>query len=572
MNRHMQVLKCGAAVALAFLVAGCPRSNLHEKPLWVSDGFLPEAHPNSFDGSEFLSAVSTGTGTTLEAAIAAAEEDAEAFLERKITRAAISALEEGSSAHQELVQGLASENASRAISFMEKVAAWDGFERDLKYHFALYRLNKGEAGKSLLLGASDAYDRIKAIQSRLASEDPGQEQRERLALEALESILFLEVLKEQARVFDVSEQTKWIEDFNSLAQTATQQVIDAGRVREANGTEDDITAAVNLYREAARQRPSPKLEEALLRSEARMPCGECKEKVKLADSTRSELLDLYGQLPSMPHPESGRLSLRIVKGVKLMQETCQHPHAFFKERTLDRSEFKATYDELPAMRREASGAILASGKDYERSEEEQQFEEALELYSDFAAATGDPVALGRIQAIKFRLPCTECARAKDCVVCEGTKGSFGPCDKCSGTQQFLIQCFQCEGDGMKECGKCDRGSVYRSCSRCDRGQMRCSECSGRGRKELVQGIQTVCFICGGSGTNECPYCEGTGEVEKRCRNCGGKGRAGQCAKCSGRKKVFTPCDSCGDGKQFNDCERCAGSGRCRTCKGQGHRQ
>ena len=85
--------------------------------------------------------------------------------------------------------------ADEALGLMIRRAAWDGYEGDTRYAYGLYVIDKGEASNRLCMTVSDTYDRIKAIEDALLHGGQTQDQVDRMALEAIECIAILGVVK-----------------------------------------------------------------------------------------------------------------------------------------------------------------------------------------------------------------------------------------------------------------------------------------------------------------------------------------------------------------------------------------
>lgn len=59
---------------------------------------------------------------------------------------------------------------------------------------------------------------------------------------------------------------------------------------------------------------------------------------------------------------------------------------------------------------------------------------------------------------------------------------FMQCDECDGEGEVVVDCEECNGDGVVECERCN-----------GYGKLRCRECEGEGKVK-----------------KECPECEGSG--------------------------------------------------------------
>ena len=124
-----------------------------------------------------------------------------------------------------------------------------------------------------------------------------------------------------------------------------------------------------------------------------------------------------------------------------------------------------------------------------------------------------------------------------------------------------VECPECEGSEVNTCDECS-GDGQVDCSYCDGdGKTECDECSGEGEIE--------CGECDGSGAIECSTCEGSGEDEdgNECGDCSGDGKI-DCDECSANGKI--DCEDCGGTGNF-ECSSCDGDGArsCDECGGQG---
>lgn len=135
----------------------------------------------------------------------------------------------------------------------------------------------------------------------------------------------------------------------------------------------------------------------------------------------------------------------------------------------------------------------------------------------------------------------------------GTESEEG-CVECRG--EGLIRCSACYGRGKVTCSRCDGvGETMESeeCPRC-RGEGRvdsayierrcmpsgriyeeqveiegeCPKCHGIGYREYL----VRCYLCRGTGREECTACDGSGETE--CRVCEGRGKTYGATVCSVR--------------------------------------
>ncbi|MFT4710421.1 MAG: hypothetical protein ACI9D0_001612 [Bacteroidia bacterium] len=584
------------------LVASCAAtSNLDERPAWVFDGTLPIEHPAAFQASEHLVVITVGIGETLEVALGERDANAEQQMRSKIMKAASSSLSvgKGSEAYKATVEQVAEAGASEVLGLMMRKATWDGFEGDQRYAYGLFAVNRSEAADQLVLTVSDNYDRLKAIEVGLAAGPSGQDQLERLSLEAIECIARLGVVKDLVRYIGGVSSVGWVDDFAGLEQRSLDRLIEAGSVREKTGLEAELRTALNFYLKASASHPSGILSDAIARCEFRLPCTECKAFRAQADSDRQTLLELSGVVQaSGPNTDNGRTGVEIAKAARNYRYVMGHECAYFTERTSDLQTHQGFALKLDGLEGTSSNIVLASGSKRITKGTQGDLEEVHSLYSDFLAYRSSPVIAGQLQNLKRQLPCTECGTGKECMTCDGTRGAHGPCSHCNGNQTVQAECYTCDGDGMRSCGSCSgSGSIVRNCNPCGRsGQVSCSGCNGYGSKAdncygcagtgwvwTVNGNQTcwscngkgqttsTCWSCSGSGTNSCDYCGGDGQTRETCGTCDGDRRSGTCGKCNGARQISVPCRDCSDGSEFYNCSHCSGRGLCPTCGGRGHR-
>ena len=152
-----------------------------------------------------------------------------------------------------------------------------------------------------------------------------------------------------------------------------------------------------------------------------------------------------------------------------------------------------------------------------------------------------------------------------------------------------IECFSCEGRGMKDCPRC-QGNGWTTCGNCDgQGQVKCRWCNGQGAvlcpkcrgvnsvvetssakskgvvgRAVVGGLVAgpVGAVLGGATARTqtvttskvCTTCFGKGSV--MCQGCFGAGRI-TCTSCRGQGKLT--CQTC-DGHQKLVCQVCGASG------------
>ncbi len=103
---------------------------------------------------------------------------------------------------------------------------------------------------------------------------------------------------------------------------------------------------------------------------------------------------------------------------------------------------------------------------------------------------------------------TEQEALEECDNCNGNGYISEACPKCDGIGLSLIKhteegysCPTCHGQSRKMCSNCN-GNGYRPCYNCSNGTVRCSYCSGSGRKTT--------FVIDEYITTDCPMCNGRG--------------------------------------------------------------
>lgn len=115
-------------------------------------------------------------------------------------------------------------------------------------------------------------------------------------------------------------------------------------------------------------------------------------------------------------------------------------------------------------------------------------------------------------------PCRLCDHSGKSV-CRSCKGErYYTCPQCYGTgilEGWSEACYYCKGVGLIFCITCE-----------GKGIVRCSSCYGRG--------ELRCIVCGGSGgpshsyerteIADCYSCSGSGRVNITCSECDGKGK------------------------------------------------
>jgi hypothetical protein len=575
-------------------------SNLDERPSWVFDGMLPPEHIGSFEPDDHLSVVVLGTGDSLELALIECERKAEEGLKKMLMKATESAnsFSGATDSYAETIEQISGAGASEAVSLMVRRTAWDGFEGKTSYAYGLYVIEKSEASNRLCMTVSDTYDRIKAIEDAIAKGGQTQEQIDRMALETIEGIAILGVVKDQVRSLGGATDVAWVEDFAALEQRSLSRLLDAGAMREKTGKESELRTALAFYQQAASSHPSSVLSDAISRCEARLPCGDCKGLRKGADDYRQTLLDLKQVVEnSREGADLGRTGVEIAGAANGYRRTMQHSCAYFTERTSDLDTHKSFQLELGPMEETCSQLVIDSCEPRIESGTERDLEEVYSTYKAFLSYRSNALVAGQLENVKRSLPCTECQRGEKCVRCEGTRGSTGPCDTCRGNELVLGTCNICDGDGMETCDTCrGNGNVVEDCRQCSTGRLRCGSCNGAGSTSencfgcggsgtVWMGTSSMncygcngrgqtssnCFGCWGNGEVNCGSCDGEARITERCGVCRGNRRSGQCDKCDGAKNIDYPCRQCSDGTQFNNCSNCSGQGLCPTCSGRGHR-
>lgn len=132
-----------------------------------------------------------------------------------------------------------------------------------------------------------------------------------------------------------------------------------------------------------------------------------------------------------------------------------------------------------------------------------------------------------------------------------------------------VACSSCSGIGREECTSC-KGTGWTKCRNpgCKNGILQ--EKSKRKKvTRLNQSYRQECPVCEGTGEVACPKCKGRGSIP--CRHCNGSGSAPLCKKCVGEGIV--PCKKCkGTGKVKGlPCPDCRGECVifCPACRGEG---
>jgi len=598
-------------VSLTALLGSCAAtSNLDERPTWAMESRLPADHPLSsqYDEEEHFMVVALGTGATVVGASEVADENGDEALRKALVRATSGSQAagglEGAEAYSQRVDGLANEYSERMLSQSTRLMTWDGFEDETKYFYGLYSLEKEAASDIALNIASERYDQLTALRERIEqSEDSGV--AEPLALDAMARIQELRVLKQTVISLGHGSGARWIDDFSELEVACSENVHAAGRRREADGKESDLREALAFYREAARCRPDPLLDQAIARVEYRLPCENCKTFVSESWSQLEALEDLNLRLTAVTDVgQRGRVGVEAVAGTARLSALRSHPHAFFVERTAHIEDFTSRTAFVGDLDQRAVRVVYESGQHFEDQGTESGLEEALGLYTHCAAQRPDRVLDGRILEIKRQLPCTNCGRSQTvspgvCPRCSGSRGDTVACQRCSGSQFFRDTCSGCEGDGLDDCGRCStRGWEWEDCRSCSNGQLRCSSCNGNGAtgggscmscsgsgtfgyypNEVMcfscggsgRETETTCFGCWGNGVVSCGSCGGDARTQETCGRCNGDGRSGNCPTCDGARLLNYNCDGCNDGTEWHNCQSCSGAGKCAVCNGTGHR-
>ncbi|MFT4543254.1 MAG: hypothetical protein ACI835_005723 [Planctomycetota bacterium] len=609
-RRLLGVMHLLAGVVFLLLGSCAATSNLDERPPWAMESRLPSAHPlaSQYDEEDYFLVVGLGTGASVVGAGDVAAENGEQALRKALVRATSAAGQagglEGAEAYQGRVEALASEYSDRMLSQSSRIITWDGFEDETKYFYGLYALEKRAAADIALNIASERYDQLSALTARIdqAGDDPAAEP---LALEAMARIQELRVLKQTVASLGHASGARWIDDFSELEVTCAEDVHAAGRRREAVGQENDLREALAFYREAARCRPDPLLDQAIARVENRLPCGDCKQYVSESWSQLDALEDLNRRMEGVTDPaQRGRLAVEAVSGAAMFKNLCAHPHAFYAERVGQINEFVTRSAFVGDLDQRAVKIVYECGEHFERQGTEASLEEALGLYSRCSAYRPDRVLDGRILEVKRQLPCTTCGHSNTvdpgvCTHCDGSRGANYACSRCNSSQFFRGNCSGCSGDGLDDCGNCStRGWEWEDCRDCSGGEVTCFSCDGQGHSgggscmscsgsgtfgfypnEMVcfscsgsgREMQITCFGCGGDGDQTCGYCDGDARVQGDCHRCNGDGRSGNCPTCGGARVLDYPCDSCRDGTEWHNCGPCNGAGKCSTCSGSGHR-
>lgn len=604
----LAVLLCASALALG---PGCATTNIDDRPTWAK---APRLQPESplfpqYPAARYLSTVATDTQPALSGAIDGAKGKAIDYFTEQLSGQAIALAASGArgrsaQAYADKVREVVARGRGDVALCVENVLGWDGFDRESKVYFGCYVFDKERAGNLVAQRASASLDQVETIGKRLQDPTVTQGETERLAIEMLQSLLDLSVAKQQC-IF-LGKEVAWIDGFGKTELACAERVYEAGRRREATGTEDDLFEAKKFYDEAAKLRQDPLIDAAIDRVGARLPCDRCKPLLGEVTSKTAEIEELRRRMGMLGDaPEAERMALEGVKAIDDRRRALEHPHAFFKER-LPALEDMTPFEQVCVQR------VYAAGERLERLGTERDLEQALKFYEDSVRIRNDSVLAGRILEVKRRLPCTECGRAAKCVICLGAKGKDVTCGTCNGSRQVPTTCPVCRGDGHDVCSRCSgRQTIVVQCRQCDRGRITCGVCAGRGTTEnpcntcggvgsqncpnyvpnhancySCRGTMRVacsqcrgagrftnpCAWCGRTGKVACATCGGTAQVNATCDQCNGSGRWGICKRCNGDRQVLIQCTRCRNGYVWQDCARCKGAGVCPTCEGKAHRQ
>jgi hypothetical protein len=607
------VLVLGALLALLPLDAasGCRTTNIESRPDWAKAPRLQPENPlfPQYPPDRYLTTVAMAEAPSLQESIDGAKKNAiDAFTETisgqvtALAGAGGSAREGG--AYREKVAEMVAKSRGDVAACVENVLGWDGFNRDQKLYFGCYAFDKARAGQLIATRAAAALDQVETIGRRLEDPALAQGEAERLAIEMLQSLLELSVLKQQCVFLD--REVAWIQNFGKVELACAERVYDAGRRRERSGTEDDLVEAKKFYDEAAKLRQDPLIDASIDRVAARLPCPRCKPALAFLKEKVTSIEEARRRIGALGEAEeTERLALEGIKAVDDLRDVLKHPHAFFKERM-------GTVEDFTPFENDCVRRVYAAGERLERAGTERDLEQALKYYEDSVRIRKDSVLAGRILEVKRRLPCTECGRGAKCVICAGARGKNVTCGTCNGSQRVPATCPVCRGDGRDECRRCGRsGQITVQCNVCDRGKVVCAGCNGTGKFQMAcgtcggRGVQSCpnmvfdhracgycrgsrqvtcgtcrgsgrstsnCFGCFGTGRASCTTCGGTAVLNVTCDQCGGAGRSGICPRCRGDRTVLNACTSCRGGFVWEDCRRCRGSGVCPTCQGRAHRQ
>jgi tetratricopeptide (TPR) repeat protein len=439
--------------------------------------------------------------------------------------------------------------------------------------------------KGSLAQAQELDSVLAEAYERLTKEDP--QIVPGIALDALSSLRRYEQVRTHGCPF-FAERSGNFRDHSSLSDACLKTIRAAGQSFEASGTEEDLLKALKTYQEAANVAPQGGLTEDLERVRGRLPCPECKGMLSNIEENRQLCIQFEAKLDELRSDATGRQALSVVRATAAILQLRQHPCNFFKERI-------AKFEDFTNLERSGVEALYATGQAYEQTGTDEALESALRLYVEgLTCRPSDEELPKRIEDVKKRLPCKECARTGQCVRCKGEKGAQKTCSTCRGSTQVRETCPACGGDGRTQCVGCGGGGeVEAPCGACSGGRQTCSNCRGQGEVEKhcpwclggktaygqtcsacggTKRLSEACFGCYRKGTVECRRCRGNTVVNVRCSTCGGRGRSGQCSNCSGARTVIVDCPVCPDGKVWVDCERCSASGVCPTCSGEGHRR
>src|SRR5690606_19970477 len=191
-----------------------------------------------------------------------------------------------------------------------EIAGWDGYDGDERYRFACYGLDKGALFQRYMQRVRETSEGLVAAIDQV-ERAASQEAAERLALEGLERLLELKLLR--AMLLHVGADSALIEELWRKEDLGAKEVAFAGVVhaagdrREQLGGEGDIREAVKFYERALELRPDPLLAAGLERARSRLPCGLCREQVGETRAAHARLQELSAPVAdaTTPLPERG---------------------------------------------------------------------------------------------------------------------------------------------------------------------------------------------------------------------------------------------------------------------------
>lgn len=476
---------------LGIFVVGCKSSNLNDRPEWAKEPKLPSEHPisASYPEDRFLTVVVFGSGKNLEEAKESAGKKARAEISMTIKSEVVakhkSAYQyKNDKVSQNIVQ-MVTVSANEILSGLEEVLGWDGYEKDLKYYFGCYVLDKTKTGDAAAEAAKRAFNEIVEIQRRMP--DAAQDESERLSIDALKSLLNFRLLSFTCLYF--KRQVDELADADKLEQDCVKTIHEAGARREKSGSERDLEEALKFYEEALKYRPDAIIEGRVLDVKRKLPCLECS----------------HGK------------NCITCGGAKGAWEVCPTCHGSLKYKTACPT---CSGDGKAACYQcDGTGEIKVRCTDCSNGRvtcdtcrgSGQVWEKCYRCYGDGKEPCGKCNGSGIVYDYNSNkeVTCPTCRGAANfrCKDCSGSKGKYVKCTnwnceggkikcwKCGGSGQVSATCNICGGGGRSgvcqycngarevvvDCTYCQRGKVWVNCDRC-RGTGKCPACGGRGHR------------------------------------------------------------------------------------------